>query len=159
MLFLVIALTWLVASWNFQVHNALLGVLMAFAVERTWRRFFWVGHMGLKGIGATGRKSEFRLLPFLAFYLTELIRSSVNVSLMALGLKASRPRIARLRMDISDRGAQVLVANLITLTPGSLTLDLREGKDQITVHLLDGSIDAEEMLRSLERTVRRAMGL
>lgn len=159
MLVLVMALTWLVASWNFELYNVLVGLFAAVLVERAWRRFFWVGHEGLRVIAGSRRRSWLKLLPFLALYLGELVRSSLVVSLMALRIKPSSPRIARLKMDLSDKNAQVLVANLITLTPGSLSLDLHERKDQITVHLMDGSTDAEGMLRGLERTVKGAMEL
>lgn len=49
--------------------------------------------------------------------------------------------------------SRVLLANIISLLPGTLSADLRD--DEILVHLLDTEIPAEENLHKLENRIAR----
>ena len=49
-----------------------------------------------------------------------------------------RPVIIRFRTDLKTRTARVILANSITLTPGTITVSIED--DELTVHCLDRSM-------------------
>lgn len=77
---------------------------------------------------------------YILIYLGVLFREVVKANAATLQLILSphvkvEPVIVRFRTDLRSRGARVLLANSITLTPGTITVSLKE--DEYTVHCLD----------------------
>ena len=105
------------------------------------------------------------LLRFVAFFAVDLVRASLQVVVLVL-----RPR-ARLRQAVvavpvagaSDALLTVL-ANAISLTPGTLTLEVDRARSTLYVHVLQvgEGPDAVEKVRrdilALERLAIRAVG-
>ena len=88
-------------------------------------------------------KRDWRILKksgYILIYLGVLFREVVKANAATLKLILSphvkvEPVIVRFRTDLRSRGARVLLANSITLTPGTITVSLKE--DEYTVHCLD----------------------
>lgn len=77
-----------------------------------------------------------RLLSFWAWLGGEIVRSSIAVARIVLSPRpAIEPRIVRLNVGDLEAVDQALLGNSITLTPGTLTLDVDDG--QLLVHSLD----------------------
>lgn len=79
-----------------------------------------------------------RFLAYLPWLLAEIVKANLHVARIIL--RPSMPIAPRLlRVEASQRTevCQVLHANSITLTPGTVTLDLRDG--ELLVHALDES--------------------
>ncbi|HJN73742.1 MAG TPA: Na+/H+ antiporter subunit E [Myxococcota bacterium] len=82
--------------------------------------------------------------PWLAW---EIVKSNLHVARMVLTPKAISPRLVRTKASQRTDFGRVLYANSITLTPGTITLDLRG--DDLLVHALtkdtaeglDGNMD------------------
>ncbi len=70
------------------------------------------------------------LLPFLAFYAWVLLLSNLDVALQVVSpLHRMSPGVIACRLRCSTPLEVTFLANLITLTPGTLSLDVdREGK-------------------------------
>jgi len=90
------------------------------------------------------------LLFFLAWLIKEVVLSCLEVAKVVLAPKIRMsPRV--LSLDVAHLGPvdQVLLGNSITLTPGTLTMDLHQGR--ITVHALTragaDALEAGEMQR------------
>lgn len=101
-----------------------------------------------------------RGLSFVLFYLWELVLSSARVAYDVLTptLRA-KPGIFRLPLRANTDGEITLLANLISLTPGTLSLDVSADRRVLYVHamyLQDGP-DAlrRELSDSMERRVLR----
>jgi len=78
---------------------------------------------------------SWRLVRFWGWLAKEIWLSSIEVAKIVLHPKCPvSPRIVVLQTRASDNFTQVLLGNSITLTPGTLTLDVHEG--QLTVHTL-----------------------
>jgi multicomponent Na+:H+ antiporter subunit E len=77
----------------------------------------------------------FYLLSFLLFYLKEFILSNLRV---AKDVLSPHPQIApdfiELPLDLKNDTAIFILANLITMTPGTLTVDLSEDKKTLLIH-------------------------
>lgn len=76
-----------------------------------------------------------RLPRYWAWLLVEIVKSSLEVAGVVLGRRLEiSPTVVKFRVAPDDAVGQVILGNSITLTPGTLTLDIHEG--QITVHCL-----------------------
>ena len=98
------------------------------------------------------REKDFlSLLPRLLLYGLYLLKEIVKANLTTLRRVYSRhevePAIVTFRTPLAHEWTQVLLANSITLTPGTITLLLKEG--ELTVHCLDrsdaGSLEGSDM--------------
>jgi len=129
---LLLAIAWAAVSGSASPHNLLLGFVlsaMALAVVR----------------GSFPRKSEFRIRPVAALSLALLFFKELALSAWTVAVTVLKPR-----MDIKpgifafpltvDRDFEItLLANLITLTPGTLSVDVGDDGRTLYVHALDCS--------------------
>jgi multicomponent Na+:H+ antiporter subunit E len=97
---------------------------------------------------------SFRLFGYWAWMLREVIRSSLEVSRIVLDPRLPiSPRVLKIKSTSKHPVDQVILANSITLTPGTLALDLHEGV--IKVHTLTEAGARELMSGEMDRRVAR----
>lgn len=94
-------------------------------------------------------------------FLTELAASTWVVLRAALAPRlAMRPAIVAVPLDIRSRAGAVLVANMVTLTPGTTSLHLSEDHRTLYVHAMDAA-DPEAVARGIrdgfEAATRRVL--
>ncbi|WP_286235478.1 Na+/H+ antiporter subunit E [Thalassotalea sediminis] len=76
-----------------------------------------------------------RILRYFLWLISEIIRSSYHVTKLIWGSsKNISPSLSKISVEKIPHNTRVLYANSITLTPGTLSVDL-EG-DELTVHAL-----------------------
>lgn len=142
------AIVWLLLSGHYTALIMSLGVVSVLTV--TW--FFWRmdrvdGELGVLPVRP-------RLLYYLGWLMWQVVLSNIDLVRRiwdpALPI---RPTWQRLDIKLSSNLAKTLYANSITLTPGTLTTDVRE--DHFMVHSL--SPDGIEDLRKggMEHQVQR----
>jgi multicomponent Na+:H+ antiporter subunit E len=154
-LFAHLMLVWLFLSGHYDATLITYGVLSsAFVVAL-------MAH--LKILDEEALPIQFGLRPF--FYLPwlfkEIILSNIAVAKVILDPKLPiRPRMLRVRVSQRSDVAQVIYANSITLTPGTVTLDVRNGEflvhaltDESAEGLLTGEMDRR--VAHLENRTRR----
>lgn len=105
------------------------------------------------------------LLRFLGYFVVDLVRSSWQVSVLVL---SPRRPLRQAVLAVPVRGASdsllTLLANAISLTPGTLTLEVHRADSTLYVHVLDvgPGPDAVERTRAdllrLERLAILAVG-
>ena len=102
------------------------------------------------------------LLRFVGFFVVDLVRSSVQVT--ALVLRPRRP-LRQAVVAVPVRGASdqllTLLANAISLTPGTLTLEVDRPRSTLYVHVLDVGADVEQVrgdILAIERLAILAVG-
>lgn len=79
----------------------------------------------------------FRLVLFIFYYLKELVLSSLFVAYDILTPKdLMRPGIVEVPVDLKSETAIIALANLISMTPGSLTVDMTPDKKKIYIHAM-----------------------
>lgn len=106
-------------------------------------------------------RRTWRLAGFVGFYARNLGAANLLVAREVLtGRPGIRPAIVRHRLQVDSEIAIVSVANLISLTPGTLTLDFDDEESAVYVHAMyAGSIeelraDLVELERRLLRVLR-----
>ena len=71
-------------------------------------------------------------------FVWELIKSSVNVAIIVLSpRRVLQPAIIAYPLDVRSDAEITLLANLITLTPGTLSIDVSEDTTTLYVHAID----------------------
>jgi len=102
------------------------------------------------------------LLRFLAFFVVDLVRSSVQVAVLVLQpRRALRQAVVAVPVRGASDSLLTLLANAISLTPGTLTLEVDRPGSTLYVHVIDvgESVDAVRAdLLEVERLAILAVG-
>lgn len=136
-LFMLLAATWLIWSGFFQPLLLFLGLVSsAICLWLTFRMRLFDDYLFSLPAGKG-------LLGYWIWLAKEVMKSSLSVARIVLSPSMPiSPRVARIRAGSDHPYKQVLFANSITLTPGTLSMDLDKGI--VTVHSL-----TEEGMRDL----------
>jgi len=150
----VLAFAWALATGTFTLFNLILGFVLGtlalYIPRRMWgdTKYFQRGFLILRLVGV---------------FLYELLLSGISVVRMVFDPKLRfRSGILAIPLDDADTDFEItLFANLISLTPGTLSLDVSDDRRTLYVHAMDAS-DPEEakadMKRAFERNIAEAMG-
>lgn len=80
-------------------------------------------------------KRFWRILTFSIFFFKELLMSNIAVARDVLRLKPKfSPAIIKIPLSLNSDAQIAMLANVITLTPGTITLDVSDDKKFIYVH-------------------------
>ena len=128
-------LVWVIFNGRLTLEIALFGIAVAGAVFAFVCRFM---EYSLKK-----ELRFYRLMPafvqYLYYLIKEIVFSNITVSRMILTRKEEmEPVIVHVRTSLKSEIARVILANSITLTPGTITVSLTD--DKLLVHCLDKSL-------------------
>ena len=158
--FVVCFLFWLLLTWSFSVQELIAGVVVSLAVALFSARFFihekafWLFN-------------PLKLLMGLAFWLgtfmVEMVKANVDVAKRCFtGCKNVNPGIVKVPVDLKSAYGQAALANAITLTPGTITMDIAEedGQTYYYIHWIDvtkpsGTEAGNAIKGTLENGLRR----
>jgi multicomponent Na+:H+ antiporter subunit E len=148
---LIFTVVWGAISASFTPANLLLG----FAVGAL---ALWLIRRELQPVAYPLRPVRLALLA--ALFLKELAVSAVNVALIVLRARMDlKPGIFAYPLTAKSDFEITLLANLITLTPGTLSVDVSEDRKTLYVHALDcadpGAL-RQSLARGFERRIREA---
>jgi multicomponent Na+:H+ antiporter subunit E len=129
-------------SWGVGAPVALAAAVLAGAIVP------WPRHR-LRALG---------LVRFVGFFARESLRGGADVARRALSPgRPLSPGLVELRTWLPAGAPRVLLADVVSLLPGTLTVDL-DG-DRVTVHGLDAGPALEAGFRALERRLADLFGL
>jgi multicomponent Na+:H+ antiporter subunit E len=137
---LVFSLLWASLLGAFDFLTLLSGFLLGFGLF----------YLTLKKPSAAYRQGLITVLRFALFYLKEILLSNLRIARDTLrGHPQIKPGIVAVNVEPLSTRATVVVANLITMTPGTLSLDISEDGRFLYVHCLYLQ-DPEAVRRSME---------
>jgi multicomponent Na+:H+ antiporter subunit E len=120
-----------------------------------------IGLVALRIGGQRGRLSLtfLRRLPlalgFGIFFLKELVVANLRVAMMVLGPRRwLKPALLAVPLDVESEAEIVMLANLITLTPGTLSVDVAPDRRTLYVHCL-GVDDPDAVRREIKEGLER----
>ena len=143
---LLLAVAWAALIGAFGIGDLVVGFVVGYAV-------LWVLHP-LFGSDRYCRHVV-RLVALLGHFLGELVVSSIDVALDVLTPgQRSRPAIVGIDLDVSTDIEIVALANLVSLTPGSLTIDISDDRRTLYVHAMFAD-DAAELRAGVKRGMER----
>jgi len=128
-------LVWVIFNGRLTLEIALFGIAVAGAVFAFFCRFM--------DYSLQKELCIYKRMPAFARYLycliKEIITANLVVSRMILTRKEQmEPVIVHVHTDLKSETARVILANSITLTPGTITVSMTE--DDLLVHCLDKSL-------------------
>lgn len=97
------------------------------------------------------------LLKLIFIFLSELIKSNIAVLKVILSPKLTmRPGIFSLETELKKDWEIAILANLITLTPGTLVIEVSEDNKTLYIHAMDIS-DVEQAKLDIKNTFEKAI--
>jgi multicomponent Na+:H+ antiporter subunit E len=123
---LLLSAAWAALTGEFTPGNLAGGFVMGYVV-------LWLAR------GALGQSSYFVKVPqviaFIGYFLWELVKANVRVAAEVLTPgHQMRPAIVAIPLDLRSPLAITLLAQMITLTPGTLSLDVSSDRRVLYVH-------------------------
>jgi multicomponent Na+:H+ antiporter subunit E len=98
---------------------------------------------------------SWRIVRLILFFLYELVMSSLRVAYDVLTPNDfSTPAILDMPLDVESDFEILLVTNLISLTPGTLSLDVSADRKTLTFHAMYAD-DPETVIRELKNGMER----
>lgn len=155
-----LTLVWALLWADFSIANLLAGVVVAFVV---------VLIAAPTGVVPTQRTSihPVSAVVFITYFLFQLVKSNLIIAweIVTPGSRLNRAIIA-VPLHVATAGIVTLVGNSVTLTPGTLTIDVHDADPEagtpaiLYVHVLQvGDIDsARASVLKLERLAVKAFG-
>jgi multicomponent Na+:H+ antiporter subunit E len=93
-----------------------------------------------------------RFLAYLPWLIWQILLSNFHVAKLVLSKNPKiRPRFLRLRPTLKNPRALTLLGSSITLTPGTLTVDINS--EELIVHALDDAVAADIEKQTIERKI------
>ncbi len=150
-LFIVLLILWLLLSGIYEPLLIILGVASCAFVALIAHRMDLVDHEG-HPIHLT-----WRFLIYLPWLAWEIVKSNIAVARIIADPKLPiSPRVIKVRASQPDELGHVIYANSITLTPGTVSINL-EG-DDVEVHALAGEFAEGVESGDMDRRVTRVAG-
>lgn len=104
---------------------------------------------------ATHYRRFFGSITLALTFLTELIKSSVNVAMIVLSPgRDLKPAIIAYPLDVKSPAEITLLANLITLTPGTLSMDVSDDQSTLYIHAIDAA-DPNDVINDIKSSFEK----
>jgi multicomponent Na+:H+ antiporter subunit E len=136
-----LTLAWAAVNGEFSVVNLLVGFALSYVVIAVLER------AEITGPGYTSRVPV--VIRFAGFFLWELFMANIRVAQEVLRPRVTiRPGVVAVPLTVTTDLEITLLSCLITLTPGTLALDVSDDRSTLYVHALD-VMDPEAFRRSI----------
>lgn len=148
---LLLALVWAMLVGSFTAGSLVAGMIFGYLVLAFVAR--------LSGQTTSYSRKIPEVLGFVLFYVWELVKSNVRVAVEVLTpTHGMQPGVIGLELDATTDAQITILANLITMTPGTLSLDVSNDRRMLFIHAM--YMDDEDALRAeLKELERRVIAL
>ena len=133
-MFLLYFVLWIAFAGAVTVEICIFGLVIAAAIF--WFTCKFMDHSIEKELKYY--KKSFQFIKYLFVLVKEIYAANVLTIQMILSNKEVRPKLVEFTTDLQTDKGKVILANSITLTPGTITVSLEDSK--YLVHCLDESL-------------------
>lgn len=157
-LFVILLAGWFILSGIFELKFIIYGVMTAGIISLFCFKSFY-----MKGVHSDRyyfliHVNPIRLLIYFLWLLKEIVKNSFSVTWNVYrGKKSLHPQIVWFRANYDNPAARALLANSITLTPGTVTVDILED-GTYSVHALTEESKAGLLDGTMQGKVARLFG-
>lgn len=131
-MYLLFFLVWIIFNGAVTVEITIFGLVIAAAMYAFICKFM---NYSIQKDIAYGKRI-FRILQYVCVLIWEIVKANFAVIKLITSSKYElEPVLVRFKTDLKTKQARVILANSITLTPGTITVTLEE--DEYVVHCLD----------------------
>lgn len=140
---ILLSIIWLIFTGDFSLTNFIFGNLVGYLIMLLLSK-------------ALGNNSYFKTIPkiisLIVFFVIELVRANFKVAyeIMTVYKHNMEPGIVKVPLDIHTDFQITLFANLITLTPGTLSMGVSFDKKYLYVHSMYYMNDKEKFIRDIK---------
>ncbi|MDD2965194.1 MAG: Na+/H+ antiporter subunit E [Bacteroidales bacterium] len=148
--FVLLITIWLILNNSLKPDIILTGVVLAGAISIGFCR-----QCNLFGQMKITPKAMLFTLAYLLVFMWELLKANFDVALRVVSPTLPiNPAVVKGKTKLKSEMARMILANSITLTPGTFTLDLAD--DELTIHCLnyrgnDPEGHAQSIIRNFEK--------
>jgi multicomponent Na+:H+ antiporter subunit E len=136
-LFLFLFLVWLCLTSSLRIQEVLAGLVVSFILALVCNKFYL--DLGLPSLSL---KRLIYLIIYIAVLFKEIVKANLDVAYRILHPKMPiKPGIVTIKTGLRQDIAKLFLANSITLTPGTFTLDILG--DNLVVHWIN--VKAEDI--------------
>jgi multicomponent Na+:H+ antiporter subunit E len=123
-----LALIWAAATGNFDPANVLVGFALGFIVVVFAQRAYGSTNYG---------RRVMLVVRFALFFIYELFKANLRVAYdVVTPSQYMRPGVVAIPLSVKTDTEITLLANLISLTPGTLSLDVSDDKSVLYIHAM-----------------------
>jgi len=145
---IIIAIMWMFLSESYQFSTFIVGYLLGIGLLFTLRRF-------IPDSFYLQRVSKF--IKLILLFVRELILSNIDILKVVYSPKLDiEPGIFTLPTELRSNFEITLLANLISLTPGTLSIAVSEDHTKIYVHAMDIP-DVEQSINEIKETFEKTI--
>lgn len=127
---------WILLTWSFRIQELAAGVLVSLGAALFSSRFF-IHENAFRFLNPV---NLLKLAAFALVLLKEIVKANIDMAGRVLGgCRKVNPGIVRIPTSMQSDYGLALLANCITLTPGTITMDVAEedGQNYYYVHWID----------------------
>jgi multicomponent Na+:H+ antiporter subunit E len=152
--FIVYLIMWILLTWSWKLQDIVAGMVVALVVTILTRKLF--PDEFVKLLNPVRFLLAFFYVPYLVYYI---ILANFDVAYRVLNpYLPINPGIVKVKTELKSEFAKVILANSVTLTPGTLTIEV-DGEN-FYVHWINVSSDNPRVQREIilgrfERILRR----
>ena len=137
---------WLLLSGHYDLFHLSLGLICSLLVAS-------VSHdLLIENINGTNRiRKTRRFISYVPWLIYQIVLANLHVAYLILNPKVIDPRIVRFKTRLKSQFSMVTLGNSITLTPGTITMDIVDG--EFYVHALSKKVADDLLSGEMERRV------
>ncbi len=130
-LWLTLLLIWLIANGTLAYHTVITGVVITALIASAFAAFSRV-----YSVVRWSPVVIYYYLMYLAVFLSELVKANIQVMHLVFSPRINiHPGIVEIRTELKSPIGRLALANSITLTPGTLVVDIKD--DALFVHCIN----------------------
>lgn len=150
-LFLISLTTWIFFTASLHWQELLVGIAVSVVVSLITQNYF---HFNILKLDFPLRLIKYLIL-YLPLLIYEMIKANIHMALIVLNPKLPlNSGIVKNKTGLKNEVSKLLLANSITLTPGTLTVDIDENNLYIHTVDIDTVKDEKTITSKFEKTIK-----
>jgi len=140
-------IVWMLLTWNFHWENLVIGGIVAVMIGLLFGKNFVDEPMKI-----LNPVRWFYMLVYIPLFVWEMTKANFDVAYCVIHPKMPiDPGIVRVKTRLKSEMGRTFLANSITLTPGTFTIDIK--KDILYIHCI--KVPATDLETATEKIVKR----
>lgn len=104
-------------------------------------------------------KKTYQIIAFILYYLSKLVQSNIYIAYDILTPEMkTKPGLIWIPIKTKSNLGILLFSNLLSMTPGSLSIDISDDKKELLVHFLYNN-DKNKIINDIEKIQSRIIEL
>lgn len=130
-LFLILLIIWILLTLPLDIQNFFLGIIVSFVIAEIFKNYFPERILEIFKL-----KRIFYAVKYIFVFIYYMILANLDVAYRVLHpAMPISPGIVRVKTELKSNFAKTILANSITLTPGTLTVDIKD--EDLYIHWIN----------------------